>query len=99
MTENVEKSQTIGDFQFGLGSPELMARFTESLYRDIEPLRELGAVPPDLTYWEIADAILDTIANYAGMEAIPATELGTLITDAVDQLHNSGDPSIQFSED
>lgn len=86
---DVNKQNTIGDFRFGLDSPETMARFTESLYRDIEPLRELGAVDPELTYWEIADAILDTIANYAGMGEIPATELGTLITDAVEQLDSS----------
>lgn len=97
MTEQGDKSQTIGDFQFGLDSPETMARFTESLYRDIEPLRDLGTVPPDLTYWEIGDAILDTIANYAGMEAIPATELGTLIMDALEQLSDSGSGP-QFSE-
>lgn len=97
MTEKVEKSNTIGDFQFGLDSPERMARFTESLYRDIEPLRDLGTVPPDLTYWEIGDAILDTIANYAGMEPIQATELGTLIMDALEQLNDSGSGP-QFSE-
>lgn len=86
MTEKVEESQTIGDFRFGLDSPEAHARFTESLYRDIEPLREMGKVNPELTYWEIADAIMDTIVNYAGMGDIEATDLGTLISDAVEQL-------------
>ena len=86
MTAKVEKSNTIGDFRFGLDSPEAQARFTESLYRDIEPLREMGKVNPDLTYWDIADAIMDTIVNYAGMGDIEATDLGTLITDAVEQL-------------
>ena len=84
MTEN--SGNTIGDFRFGLGSPEDHARFTESLYREVEPLKEMGLVNPELTYWDIADAILDTIVNYAGMGPIEATELPTLISDALEQL-------------
>ena len=84
MTEN--SSNTIGDFRFGLNSPEDHARFTESLYRELEPLRELGTVNPDLTYWEIADVIMDTIVNYSGEGPIEATELPTLISDALEQL-------------
>lgn len=83
---STEESNTIGDFRFGLNSPEAHARFTESLYRDLEPLKELGEVPAGLTYWDIADVFLDTIVNYAGMEAIPATELAVLISDALEQL-------------
>lgn len=77
---------TIGDFRFGLKSPELHARFTESLYRELEPLKEWGTVNPELTYWDVADAIMDTIVNYAGMGPIEATELPTLINDALEQL-------------
>lgn len=83
---SADKENTIGDFRFGLETPELHARFTESLYRDLEPLRELGKVPAGVTYWEIADVFMDTIANYAGMGEIPATELAVLISDAVEQL-------------
>jgi hypothetical protein len=81
-----DNSNTIGDFRFGLGSPEDHARFTESLYRELEPLKEWGAVNPELTFWEVADAIMDTIVNYAGMGPIEATELPTLINDALEQL-------------
>jgi predicted transcriptional regulator len=63
-----------------------MARFTESLYREMEPVSEMGTVDPTLTYSEIADMIIDTICNYAGMGQIPATELPTLIKDALEQL-------------
>jgi hypothetical protein len=77
---------TIGDFRFGLDSPESHARFTESLYRDLESIKEFGVVDPELTYWDIADAIMDTVVNYAGMGPIPATELATLISDALEQL-------------
>lgn len=79
-------SNTIGDFRFGLKSPEDHARFTESLYRELEPLREWGTVHPELTYYDVADAIMDTIVNYAGTGPIEATELPTLISDALDQL-------------
>lgn len=86
MSADVNEEHTIGEFRFGLDSPESHARFTESLYRDLEPLKELGNVSPDLTYWEIADVILDTVSNYAGMGPIPATELAVLISDALEQL-------------
>lgn len=81
-----ETRNTIGDFRFGLDSPEAQARFTESLYREMESIKEMGNVDPELTYWDIADAILDTVVNYAGMGEIPATELVTLISDALEQL-------------
>ena len=87
---------TIGDFRFGLNSTEDHARFTESLYRELEPLKELGKVDPDLSYWDIADAIMDTIVNYAGMGPIEATELATLISDAVVQLQ--GDENTSFEQ-
>lgn len=86
MSIEENKEHTIGDFRFGLDSEESQARFTESLYRDLEPLREWGKVSPDLTYWDIADAILDTVSNYAGMGTIAATELSVLISDALEQL-------------
>lgn len=79
-------SNTIGDFRFGLKSPEDHARFTESLYRELESVRELGIINPELTYWDVADAIMDTIVNYAGMGPIEASELPTLISDALEQL-------------
>lgn len=81
-----DQGKTIGDFRFGLDSDEKQARFVESLYRELEPLKDMGTLPPDLTYSDIADAMLDTIANYAGEGPIPATELATLITDALEQL-------------
>lgn len=93
MSEDAGK--TIGDFRFGLDSEERLARFTESLYREMESVRELGVVDPALTYWEIADAMLDTIANYAGMGQVPATELVTLVKDALDQLAASGDDELE----
>ena len=86
MSGQEDQGKTIGDALFGLDSSETHARFGESLYRDVEDLRELGTVDPSLTYWDIADAILDTIINYAGMGPIPATELSTLVRDAVEQL-------------
>jgi hypothetical protein len=81
-----EAQNTIGEYLFGLGSAEEHARFTESLYRELEPLKALGTVGSELTYWDIADAIMDTIVNYAGEGPIKATELATLISDAVEQL-------------
>ena len=84
-----EEDKTIGDFRFGLKSPEDMARFTESLYRDLEPLQEWGDVPEGLTYADIADAIVDTIANYATIESIPATNLPTLIQDILEQIKDA----------
>jgi hypothetical protein len=86
-----DTGKTIGDFRFGLDSPEAMARFTESLYREMEPVSEMGTVDPTLTYSEIADMIIDTICNYAGMGQIPATELPTLIKDALEQLAGGDD--------
>lgn len=83
MTNN---NQTIGDFLFGLEDSEAHARFVESLYREMEPLNEWGDIPSGITFAEVADVILDTIANYAGMGPIPATELPTLINDALEQL-------------
>lgn len=77
---------TIGEARFGLDTPEAFARFTESLYREIEGIKEMGKVNPELTYWEIADVFLDTISGYAGMGSIPATDLPTLISDALEQL-------------
>lgn len=79
-------SNTIGDFRFGLKSPEDHARFTESLYRELESVKEMGTVNPELTYWDVADAIMDTIVNYAGMGPIEATALPVLINDALEQL-------------
>lgn len=79
---------TIGEFRFGLETADDHARFTESLYRDLEPIKELGTVDPNLTYWNIADAIMDTIVNYAGMGPVPANELAILIGDAVEQLQS-----------
>lgn len=87
----METEQTIGDFRFGLSSQEHQARFVESLYREIEPIREWGTVDASLTYWEVADAILDTIANYASEGPVEATELPTLINDALEQLKESAD--------
>jgi len=81
-----DQGKTIGDFRFGLDSEEKHARFTESLYREVESVREMGTVDPTLTYWDVADAMLDTISNYAGMGPIPATELVALIKDALEQL-------------
>lgn len=89
MTDDTGK--TIGDFRFGLDSQETLARFTESLYREVKPISELGTVDPKLTYAEIADALIDTICNYAGMGQIPATELPTLIIDALEQLAGEND--------
>lgn len=81
-----DTSNTIGDFRFGLASEEHKARFVESLYRELEPLREMGEVPAGTTYSEIADVMVDTIAGYASSGPIPATELATLLTDALEQL-------------
>jgi hypothetical protein len=86
-----DQGKTIGDFRFGLDSPETLARFTESLYREMELVSEMGTVDPTLTYSEIADVMIDTIVNYAGMGQIPATELPTLIKDALEQLAGEDD--------
>jgi hypothetical protein len=85
-----DQGKTVGDFRFGLDSEEKHARFTESLYREWESLDDLGAVAPGATYNDIADAVIDTVANYAGMGPVPATELVTLIRDALEQLAVSG---------
>lgn len=90
--EDGTENNTIGEFMFGLHSQEDHARFTESLYRDVESIREWGSVDPRLTYYDIADVILDTIANYAGIGAIQATELPVLIKDALEQLTDIEDP-------
>lgn len=82
----MDGSNTIGDFRFGLDSAETQARFTESLYRELEPLKEWEAIPEGITFHDIADVIVDTIVNYAGISSIPATELPTLILDALEQL-------------
>lgn len=82
----MSENNTIGDFRFGLESPEHQARFTESIYRELAPLKEWGALPEGLTFSDIADAIVDTISNIAGMGPIPATELPEVILTALEQL-------------
>lgn len=86
------ESNTIGEFMFGLNSQEDHVLFTSSLYREVQSIREWGNVDPRLTYYDIADVILDTIASYAGIGAIQATELPVLIKDALEQLTDIEDP-------
>lgn len=86
MDTDPDSNNTIGDFRFGLETGEQHARFVESLYREIEPLREMGTLPAGTTYWDIADVILDTISGYAGIAPIPATDLAILINDALEQI-------------
>lgn len=93
MSEDAGK--TIGDFRFGLDSEEKHARFTESLYREWESLDDLGAVAPGVMYTDVADALIDTVANYAASGPVPATELVTLIRDALEQLAHSGDDELE----
>lgn len=81
-----EVTNTIGEFRFGLKSAEDLAEFTASLYREMETIRELGTIPKGTTYYDIADVILDTICNYAGMGEITASELPIIIRDALDQI-------------
>jgi len=83
----MDSENTIGDFRFGLETGEQHARFMESLYREVEPLREMGVLPAGTTYWDIADVILDTIAGYTGIAPVPATDLAVLITDALEQIN------------
>ena len=83
MTDN-DVNNTIGTFRFGLTSAENQNEFTNSLYRELEPLKEWGVIPEGTTYWDIADSILDTLHNYAGMAEIPATELPNLINDILE---------------
>lgn len=77
---------TIGEFRFGLDSSEAHARYSESLYRELAVLDGWGEVPAGTTFASVADVIMDTIINYSGMGPIPATELPTLVLDALEQL-------------
>ena len=86
-----DQGKTIGDYNFGLSSSELFARFTESLYRELESVGDMGLVDPTLTYSDIAEALVDTFAGYAGMGPIAATDLGGLIKDALEQLAGHAD--------
>lgn len=79
-------NNTIGDFLFGLESPEHQARFVDSIYRELAPLKEWGALPEGLTFYDIADVIVDTIGNLAGMGPIPAMELPEVVMTALGQL-------------
>lgn len=81
-----DTNHTMGNFRFGLNSQEDHARFVESLYRELEPLRQWGEVPEGLTYWDIADVILDTISGYTSIDSVGATEVPTLIVDALEQI-------------
>ena len=81
-----DANKTIGDFRFGLSSQEDFSEFNQSLARELEPIIEWGEVPPGTTYWDVVDAILDTVSGYAQIASIPATELPTLIYDVVTQL-------------
>lgn len=86
-----ETERNAGDFRFGLGTKELHNDFVQSLYRDLEPLREWGEVPAGTTYWEVADVILDTISGYTSIAPIDATDLAQLIADALEQLQPGTD--------
>ena len=81
-----DTANNIGEFRFGLNSAEAHAEFVDSLYRDLEPLRKWGNIPEGTSYHDVADAILDTISNYAGIAPITATELSVLISDALVQV-------------
>jgi hypothetical protein len=81
-----DKEQTMGDFRFGLNNQELHSRFVDSLYRELEPIKAWGEIPAGITYWDIADVIIDTISGYTTIAAIPATEIPALITDALEQI-------------
>lgn len=78
--------KTIGDFRFGLDSQDKHTEFVSSLYRELESLEEWGEVPAGTTFADVADSILDTIFGYGQISSIPATELPTLIIDALEQL-------------
>jgi hypothetical protein len=82
----MSSSNTIGDFRFGLKSEEDHARFTESLYREAESMSELGEVPAGTTFLDIANTLIDTFFGYSSMDSITATELPTLISDALEQM-------------
>lgn len=81
-----DKENTIGEFRFGLASAEDHARYSESLYRSLDGLKELGELPVGTTFHSVADAILDTVINYSSLGPILATELSDLVRDAVEQL-------------
>jgi hypothetical protein len=81
-----DDENTIGEYRFGLASEEAHARYAESLYRSLDDLRNLGELPPGTTYYDVADAILDTVINYSALGPILATELSDLVRDAVEQL-------------
>lgn len=81
-----DDENTIGEYRFGLGSEEDHARYAESLYRSIDELKELGELPAGTTFYDVADAILDTVINYSALGPILATDLADLVKDSVEQL-------------
>lgn len=81
-----DDENTIGEYRFGLASEEDHARYAESLYRSIDELKELGELPSGTTFYDVADAILDTVINYSALGPILATDLADLVKDSVEQL-------------
>lgn len=82
----LEDENTIGDYRFGLPSEEAHVDYAESLYREIEELKELGELPPGTTFYDVADVILDTVINYSALGPILPSDLANLVKDSVEQL-------------
>lgn len=82
----LEDENTIGDYRFGLASEEAYGDYAESLYREIEELKDLGELPPGTTFYDVADVILDTVINYSALGPILPSDLANLVKDSVEQL-------------
>jgi hypothetical protein len=80
---------TVGDFRYGLASAEAHAEYNASLYREIEDLRGWGDVPAGKTFWDLADALLDAFFGSTSIASIPASDLASVITDALEQVQES----------
>jgi hypothetical protein len=77
-------SNTIGEFNLGFDSLSEAQSAINSTYLDVEYLK--GQEPIEVTKFEIADSILDTILNWSTQEEIRVVDLRDFIDTIVSQL-------------
>lgn len=71
--------------RLGFKDAEEKARFIEKTYAELQDLRNFP-IPANLTGYDVADAFLDTLSNYADMGPITHDDLANLVRDAAEQL-------------
>lgn len=86
----MSEGTTIGDYNFGFDSAEEFARFREAAWQTVQA-EHSGRANLLVTPYALADALFDTMTNYASGGEVSVGMFTDLIFDVIGNLREQGD--------